>query len=394
MKFKKNRTNGSRFSGYNIVALLVAVILPTFFSIDNGSVIISSALSIPTKSLQQHHHRKPSHFLENISRGGGGVKGGGGNDSPKRQVKRPLWLHSSTSSSSSSNNDTVMKALDQNVETRLSAAKTAAIGALVDIVLELKSIITDGNTSSVSWLSNLTILYKLSLAYNIWQSALLYKKLPGVADRTHLVDGIVRVMRMTTVVWRQTAIIVCMNIVRQVLAAYEKKFPMVKQILIGLVGTVTAVTLYVSTKEIRSLQLPESPDREKETAGQCVARHGKVSIRAMSLCCSAFLIETMLIPVMALTMGSWFGGFLELSGVSSRFALATFLWNLRSSFASALKQMTAEDNTNLLLSDKASIQLYEAQSRFFDKAERLLKVEMVVKIISSLISLLVTLLKK
>jgi hypothetical protein len=134
-------------------------------------------LSIPTKSLQRHHHRKSSRFLENISRGGGGggVKGGGGggggNDSPKRQIKRPSWLHSSASSSSSSNNVTVMKALDQNVETRLSAAKTAATGALADIVLELKSIITDDKTSSVSWLSNLTILYKLvSFAYNIiWQ---------------------------------------------------------------------------------------------------------------------------------------------------------------------------------------------------------------------------------
>jgi hypothetical protein len=270
----------------------------------------------------------------------------------------------------------------------LGAAKMALISALVDIAIEREMIFSpDGSL----WLLIVTVLWKLSFAYNIWQSAVLYQKLPTITDQAQLANGIVHVMRMTTNIWRQTSLVVSLPILEKVLSAWEGQFPVVKPLLLGLVGTVTAMTWYVSSRETKSLQLPtrSGPDRN-EGPGQRIARHGKVTLRAMSMCASAFILHAMLIPAVALKTGSWVGGIMALLEISSRVALATLLWNLRTSFASALKEISTENNKDLIISDESSIKLYEAQGGFFSKAREVLKTETLGKVAAVLIPLLVT----
>jgi hypothetical protein len=266
---------------------------------------------------------------------------------------------------------------------RMACAKMAVISASVDLLLEGKDILAGKRGA---WLLSLKTLWKFSFSYHIWRISRLHNQVQDVDTFTRGVEGILRTM---TAVWRQTGIVVTLLILEEAAFAWRDKIPFVRHILTTLLGGAMLAVLYLSRKEILSLSLAScTGDRAHETPRQRISRHGRVTLRAMSVCSAAFCLEGALIGFIALSQSSWPAFFGKLLSIPTPVGLGTILWEMRKAFGPVLKQLSEEDNTRMSVTPQASIDLNTSTELFWTKAKGTLFLETVLKVAAAAIAVL------
>lgn len=269
-------------------------------------------------------------------------------------------------------------------EQRLTCATFVALSGILDVVLDGKTIIA-GLSESV--IPGLNTLWKFSFAYNIWRVSGIYEKINEEKDTAKLQYGIEVILRTMTAVWRQTGIIVTLLVLEDATKALQNRIPFVKELLLSLVGIAVAATLFLSYKETSALSLTEDSNPE-ETPRQQIVRHGRVTLRAMSLCSAAFLLEAAFLVFIALSQPSWGGRFGQFINIPTPLGLGSLLWGMRLSFGKALKVMTEKTNKDLNITPEATLDLQEATIKFWSKAKSTVKLEVFLKVGSVLVSFL------
>ena len=269
-------------------------------------------------------------------------------------------------------------------EQRLTCATFVALSGILDVVLDGKTILA-GLSESV--IPGLNTLWKFSFAYNIWRVSGVYEKINHEKDKAKLQYGIEVILRTMTAVWRQTGIIVTLLILEDATKALQDRIPFVKELLLSLVGIAVVATLYLSYQETSSLSLTEDSDPD-ETPRQQIIRHGRVTLRAMSLCSAAFLLEAAFLVFIALSQGTWGGRIGQFISIPTPLGLGSLLWAMRLSFGKALKAMTEKTNKNLDMTPEATLDLQEATIKFWSKAKSTVKLEVLLKVGSVLVGFL------
>jgi hypothetical protein len=377
------RPRSSRFI-WIVVSILIAL----------GLDVINGLITLPFKPVHHTHRGTTSSYSHMkiilIPRGGALLK--------EVYRRRDCALASSSSSgriwNSEKNDGNVCRnptnvdvevALSRANNLRFACAKIAALSAIVDLLLEGKVILAG---DSGRWWLSLTTLWKLSLSINVWHIARLFARIPQEQDVDKFTQGAEEILRTMTAVWRQTGIVVTLLILRKATMAWQDRIPFVRQILVTLVIGAVGATLYLSSKENPSLSLAVSErEKDNETPGQRIGRHGRVTLRTMALCSSAFLLQGALIGFVAISQTSWGAFWGQLSHIPTPIGLGTLLWSMRKAFGHVLSQLSGGSSTKMSVSSQARIELNEATAKFWAKAKTTMLLETALKIVVAAVSL-------
>ncbi|VEU41139.1 unnamed protein product [Pseudo-nitzschia multistriata] len=206
-------------------------------------------------------------------------------------------------------------------------AKITALSAVVDLLVDGSSLIA--GIASGDWIFPLTTLWKVSFSYNVWRVSKLYKKkTKTVSDLYQLLEKFL--VRMTGI-WRRLAVMVSLLSLESVVTVWKDSIPNIRPALNALYAFVGIVSIKLSANETENLAIKRPEGQDDEASPQRIVRLGRVAVRAMSLGVSAFVLDSIMTPAIALRKprGEAIVLLLDLT-VSIPFAIV--LWKLRRSY--------------------------------------------------------------
>jgi hypothetical protein len=237
----------------------------------------------------------------------------------------------------------------------------------------------------------LETLWRFSLAYNLWQASHLYKRLYQETDVIAMEREVETIMRTMTAVWRQAGVVVVLSLMEKTTKALRYKIPFVDEILLSLLGVALVSTVFLSRKETETLALAEYKSKKRdELPRDRLIRHGRVTLRAMSFCSAAFLLDALFLGLIALSQDSWSVKALKLIHLPTPLGLGTLLWTLRKAFGKGLKVLTHSSNKNFVMTSKTGMELQKATVSFWTKAKRTIRLQVVLTAGAAILSLVKT----
>jgi len=276
---------------------------------------------------------------------------------------------------------------DKANQVMIDCAKITAISALLDFVVhgsKLFSGIADGK-----WLLPLTTLWKVAFSFNMWRVSKMYGAKTGTL--AELYKKIENLMTSMTGIWRRLAFVVALLTTNEVVLAWKDYIPNVRLLVNVLFGVVGVVSVYLSTEETQTFKVaPSSPDsmleNKNEAPAERIARLGRITVRAMLLGVSAFLLDSIFIPIIAFRKKSWGEAIVELLNLTVSIPFATLLWKLRKSFIAFIEDLTdypsLKNAKDWNLKPETQTQLAIAQQKFWANLKSFQVTQMFFKVVA------------
>jgi len=271
----------------------------------------------------------------------------------------------------------------------LYCAKIVALSAMIDFVVGGSKLLA--GVAAGEWIIPLTTLWKVIFSFNMWRVSKMYNA--KIDNNAELYKTIENVMTSMTGIWRRLAFMVALLTTYEVVLAWKNYIPNIRLVLNVLFGVVGAVSMFLSTKETQSLKVaPSSPDSmsEKEAPAERIARLGRITVRAMLLGVSAFVLDSIFTPIIAIGRKSWGGSIVELLNLTVSIPFATLLWKLRKSYIIFIEDLTNpsfKNTKNWTLKPETQIQLAVAQQKFWANVKSFQQTQIFFKVLAVMVQL-------
>eukprot|EP00536_Pseudo-nitzschia_multiseries_P006004 jgi/Psemu1/14237/gm1.14237_g len=265
-------------------------------------------------------------------------------------------------------------------------AKITALSAALDFTLDGSKLIA--GIAAGKWILPLRTLWKVSFSYNMWRVSKMYKE--KTKTKSELYQLLEKLMISMTGIWRRLAFIVTLLTLEGVISVWHDSLPNIRLVLNVLYGAVGVISVKLSAKETQNLIVERPPpagSRSDEDPMQQIARLGRVAVRAMSLGVSAFLLDSFMIPVIALRKTRT-EGIVELLDLTVSIPVAILLWKLRKSYIAFIEDLAISDSSKQpVITAETQIQLAIAQQNFWGKIKSFLLSQMFMKVLATIVQL-------
>jgi len=278
-------------------------------------------------------------------------------------------------------------------EIMIYCAKITALSALVDFAVDGSTLFSE--LKAGNFVIPLTTLWKVSFAFNTWRISKLHKETSKTQTMEELCRVLEKFLIAMTGIWRRLAFFVSLITVQEVVLAWKDAVPNLRLALSVLFGVVGIVSMWLSAKETQSLAVDDdssSATRGSNRSGdedsiQRVVRIGRVTVRAMMLGVSAFVLSSVMTPVVALSKpkAEWIGDLVELLTVSVPFAV--LLSKLRKAYITFLEDLMGNHKKATGIKPETQIQLAVAQQNFWGKIKEFQQCEIFFKAVAVVVQL-------
>lgn len=280
-------------------------------------------------------------------------------------------------------------------EIMIYCAKITALSALVDFSVDGSTLFSE--LKAGNFVLPLATLWKVSFAFNTWRISKLHKETSKTQTMEELCKVLEKFLIAMTGIWRRLAFFVSLITVQEVVLAWKDAVPNLRLALNVLFGVVGIVSMWLSAKETQSLAVDNddsssSATRSSNCSGdedsiQRVVRIGRVTVRAMMLGVSAFVLSSVMTPVVALSKpkAEWIGDLLELLTVSVPFAV--LLSKLRKAYIVFLEDLMGNHKKATGIKPETQIQLAVAQQNFWGKIKEFQQYQIFFKAVAVVVQL-------
>jgi len=280
-------------------------------------------------------------------------------------------------------------------EIMIYCAKITALSALVDFTIDGSTLFSE--LKAGNFFLPLTTLWKVSFAFNTWRISKLHKETSKTQTMEELCRVLEKFLLAMTGIWRRLAFFVSLITVQEVVLAWKDAVPNLRLALNVLFGVVGIVSMWLSAKETQSLAVDNDDDDSSATRSsnrsgdedsiQRVVRIGRVTVRAMMLGVSAFVLSSVMTPVVALSKpkAEWIGDLVELLTVSVPFAV--LLSKLRKAYITFLEDLMGNHKKATGIKPETQIQLAVAQQNFWGKIKEFQQCEIFFKAVAVVVQL-------
>ena len=412
----------------------------------------SSSLVLLSASSRNNHNRRPKN-------GRNSLEDQRHQQQQQQQQKKKIGssrLNSSSSSSADTDNDTTGAPVEERRKANsimIYCAQILAVSSVVDLVVEGGSELVR-TVQTGQWFFPVTTLWKLTFSYSLYKVSRLYHTIDNnnatvssttittqTANQDNVKDVytvIEQVLRSMTGIWRRLAFFVALLTMHEVILVWREALPNIRTILHIAFVVVGFISAKLSTKETQHLIMinddtvaaaaaattatttvttktkndnTDNNDTNNDTSSLVVAppiaspqqrivHSGRITVRAMGLCVAAFVLDSILTPVVAVRKVTvpdkkYGAAILDLVNLTTSIPFATLLWKLRKAYIIFLQNIKEEEEegiatpkakanakTRTTIKPELQINLALAQQKFWGEIKTFLQTEMVLKVIA------------
>ena len=437
-----------RFIAFVVVLLFVSPSRDCVAGYSLTTTTASSSLVLLSASSRNNHNRRPKNGRNSLE--------DQRHQQQQQQQKKKIGssrLNSSSSSSADTDNDTTGAPVEERRKANsimIYCAQILAVSSVVDLVVEGGSELVR-TVQTGQWFFPVTTLWKLTFSYSLYKVSRLYHTIDNnnatvssttittqTANQDNVKDVytvIEQVLRSMTGIWRRLAFFVALLTMHEVILVWREALPNIRTILHIAFVVVGFISAKLSTKETQHLIMinddtvaaaaaattatttvttktkndnTDNNDTNNDTSSLVVAppiaspqqrivHSGRITVRAMGLCVAAFVLDSILTPVVAVRKVTvpdkkYGAAILDLVNLTTSIPFATLLWKLRKAYIIFLQNIKVEEEgiatpkanakPRTTIKPELQINLAIAQQKFWGEIKTFLQTEMVLKVIA------------